>query len=300
MGYIGRDLVYGVFEKQLLVLVPGQNTYALTWQVGSSTSLLVVSGGQVLEPIQDFNVILDGKTINFTVAPTLRTYIIYLGRELEVAHHVGISPILNQFVATAGQTDFIVTINPNEIIAVYDAGIIVFVDGIQQIFGSDYTIAGNIVSFNSGLLLGQKVDIYVHGVERFDQYGELEWKAFAPVISSLGGMNVTSQQIYKAEYLTLRAKNVLNVRLKLDFKVDLGGTASNIIRYTLPNIGEVADECVPASININFYNDNILESGIQTWAGSGQFDIQRQHGINYLISNDVRFKIRAEYDILVP
>jgi hypothetical protein len=295
MSYIGKDLVYGVFEKQLLVIT-GSNTYALNWQVGSSTSLLVVTGGQVLEPIQDFNVILDGKTINFTVAPTLRTYIVYLGRELEVARPIGIRPVLNQFIATAGQTDFIVSIGPSETIAVDSNGIIVFVDGVQKIYDLDYTIAGNIVSFLlPGLTLGQRVDIYIHGVERFDVPGVFTWTDYIPTISSFNGMGVSNLEIFKAAYL----KTADSVKLKLDFSITLTGTPSNVVRYTLPAIGDVADECVPATVNINFHDSNILETGVQTWASVGAFDIERQHGINYILSTDVRFKIRAEYDIIV-
>lgn len=293
MSYIGRDPIYGVFEKQ--VLSAGSTQYILNWQAGSATSLLIVSNGQVLEPIVDYNLILDGKTIVFANPLANDAYIVYLGRELEVAHTIGIQPILNKFTGVTGQTTFNCLQTSTENIGIDENMVIVFVNGVQQTSGVDFSINGKQIIFTVAPVNGAAIDVYIHGVERFDQFGELEWKSFVPAIVGLGGMIATANVI-TAKYLEQNTKTGKLIKIKLDFICTFTGSLYNKVRYALPFEGTV-DEVIPAVVTIDCASENILETGVHTWGATNKCDIQRQHGINYVLNKEFRFKIRAEYDI---
>jgi hypothetical protein len=317
--YIGRNNIYGVFEKQVLDIQVGINEYYLSWQAGSASSLLVVTNGQILEPGVDYNLVLDGKTVIFTTVPNplVRTYVVYLGRELTVPRTLGIEPRLERFVGTSSDQDFTLSIGP-----VNSDSIIVFVDGVQKKNVDDFTITGTLLHFIIAPSLSSDISVYIHGVERFDsglltddcilpqhihddavitskiadgavswQKLSFVWVPWVPVLETFGGMTIVSSSIDKAVYMRQDDKHI---KIKLDFTCVFGGTVDNRVRYSLP-LSPTEDEICPAAINLSTLG--FLESGIQMWGGQANFDIQRQNGINYTLGESWRFKIRAEYDI---
>jgi hypothetical protein len=81
MAYIGRDPLYGTFEKQVLVPNGTDTLFTLDYIAGSTTSLLVVSGGVVKNPDIDYILAEGGRKIQFVSAPSTSFYIIYLGKQ---------------------------------------------------------------------------------------------------------------------------------------------------------------------------------------------------------------------------
>ena len=84
MAYIGRDPLYGVFEKQVLAPNGVLTSFTLDYLVGSATSLLVLDDGAIVEPGVGYTITNGGRTIQFTSAPAGNVYLIYLGKQLLV------------------------------------------------------------------------------------------------------------------------------------------------------------------------------------------------------------------------
>jgi hypothetical protein len=81
MAYIGRDPLYGTFEKQVLVPNGTDTLFTLDYIAGSDNALLVVENGSVLEPSVDYGLAEGGRKIEFSTAPQNPFYIIYLGKQ---------------------------------------------------------------------------------------------------------------------------------------------------------------------------------------------------------------------------
>lgn len=321
--YIGRENIYGLFEKQILNIQVGVNEYTLLWKVGSSSSILVVSNKEILEPMVDYSVVLDGRRLVFTVVPNPleTTYVIYLGRELSVARTVGIEPKLDQFIGDGINTTFNLSVGP----VVSDA-VIVFLNGVQQKLNDDFTVIGTIVEFSDPPPDTSNVSVYIHGVERFDssiledgsvleqhiatgavtstKIGDqsityekmnLDWVDFIPSFETFGGMIIApaSLNVNVAKYKRTTANTI---KVKLDFQCIFDDVEHNIIRYSAPLPISVTDEICPANVTLS--SDSILENGMQTWGTNQHFDIHRNNNINYTLGEVWRFKIRAEYDII--
>ena len=81
MAYIGRQPSYGAFEKQDLTPDSSTTTFALTYVVGSSSSILVSVAGVVQEPEVGYTISGGGANIVFTEAPTTgdNVYVQFLG-----------------------------------------------------------------------------------------------------------------------------------------------------------------------------------------------------------------------------
>lgn len=86
MAYIGRSPSYGAFEKQTLTADSVTTTFSLTYQVGSSSSILVSVAGVVQEPEVAYNLTSGGTQIVFSEAPTTSStvFVIYLGIATDV------------------------------------------------------------------------------------------------------------------------------------------------------------------------------------------------------------------------
>jgi hypothetical protein len=87
MAYIGRDPLYGVFEKQVLAPNGVLTSFDLDYLVGSTSSLLVVDDGAILEPGVAFTIVNGGRSIQFATAPAGNVYLIYLGKQLLVPRY---------------------------------------------------------------------------------------------------------------------------------------------------------------------------------------------------------------------
>ena len=81
MAYIGREPVYGAFEKQSITPDSSTTTFTLNHVVGSSSSILVSLAGVVQEPEVAYNLSGGGTNIVFAAAPTSgdTCYVIFLG-----------------------------------------------------------------------------------------------------------------------------------------------------------------------------------------------------------------------------
>ena len=81
MAYIGREPVYGAFEKQSITTDGSTTTFSLNHVVGSSSSILVSLAGVVQEPEVAYNLSGGGTNIVFASAPTSgdTCYVIFLG-----------------------------------------------------------------------------------------------------------------------------------------------------------------------------------------------------------------------------
>lgn len=84
MAYIGRDPIYGLFEKQVFTPNGVDTSFILDYLVGSAGSVLVVQGGVVRNPDVDYIINDGGRTIVFSTAPSSSFYVLYLGKQFLV------------------------------------------------------------------------------------------------------------------------------------------------------------------------------------------------------------------------
>jgi len=82
MPYIGRSPEYGGLEKQLITADGSTTEFALTYVVGSESSILVSVAGVLQQPGTAFNISGGGANIVFTAAPPSgsNVFVIFLGR----------------------------------------------------------------------------------------------------------------------------------------------------------------------------------------------------------------------------
>jgi len=87
MAYLGREPLYGAFEKQALTPDGSTTTFTLDYTVGSASSLLVSVAGVHQEPDVAYNLGSGGTQIVFTAAPSSSdtVFLVFLGIALEVA-----------------------------------------------------------------------------------------------------------------------------------------------------------------------------------------------------------------------
>jgi hypothetical protein len=179
--YIGSAGPYGVFEKQIIVGDSLQTEFDLIYQVGHPSSILVSTEGVLQEPSSAYTISEGGRKIVFSFPPLVgeRVFIIYLGRELSVPAVSGNFPIrirLEAPVLNGLDNDFnLLPYLPVEVQLLREEGTIVFLDGVELKFGTDWTLdvapdykVGNVIQFTSAPNALSVVDIYVHGIERSD------------------------------------------------------------------------------------------------------------------------------------
>ena len=87
MAYIGRDPLYGKFERQSLTADGSTTTYSLNYTIGSAASILVNVSGVIQEPGVAYTLGSGGTQIVFTAAPASgeTVYLIFLGVQTDVA-----------------------------------------------------------------------------------------------------------------------------------------------------------------------------------------------------------------------
>lgn len=98
MAYIGREPIYGVFQKQTITPT-GATTYNLDYAVSSATSILVSVGGVIQNPITAYDVNIGGTQIIFSEAPdtSADVYIIFLGERYTVPT-LGANTVVNSMI----------------------------------------------------------------------------------------------------------------------------------------------------------------------------------------------------------
>ena len=87
MAYIGREPIYGKFERQSLQAYGSTTTFTLNYTIGSAASILVNVAGVVQEPGVAYTLGTGGTQIIFTAAPasTDNVYLVFLGVQTDVA-----------------------------------------------------------------------------------------------------------------------------------------------------------------------------------------------------------------------
>jgi len=153
MAYIGRDLQYGVLDKQSFTANSSTTVFTLNSGVQNAKSLLVSVGAVIQEP--DVAYTASGTTLTFTSAPTTgdAVYVIYLGKELSSAS--GRDDITVETATSAGATTLALGSSP-----VNAQAIMVFLNGVTQVPDSDYTVSGSTLTFTTAPDSGMAIMVY--------------------------------------------------------------------------------------------------------------------------------------------
>lgn len=306
--YIGRDAVYGVFEKQTIAPNGIDSEYLLDYQVGGVASILVVYAGAVLEPGVGYALSDGGTKILFSFVPTLgfSLFITYLGKEIQTGLSLGAFPSLGQAIG-----DGVTTVYPTPLQPLTYPGTLVFKDGLHQRAYDDYTLSGPDVIFNVAPAFGAKLDLYVLGIERTDLVTvdplsitndkianfsitpnklNLTYTPWVPVLDTFGGMVIDSEDITEAEFMDQGTC----IKVRLQFTIVLSGTPDNKIRFSLP-VPNSGSTNVSGSVTIS--SSTTLENGIMRWGGTNVLDIYRQFGVNYDTNpTEYTVEVNLEYE----
>lgn len=152
-SYIGASPAYGIFQRQVFAGDGSTTVFNLDYTVTTPTQLLVSIDGIIQEPEYSYAVSFSNgsSTINFSEPPDLngRIWIIYLGRQLLVPTQALSSPHIDSFTGDGSTGTYTLTRTPS---VANGANMIVFVDGVYQIYGSsnNYTVSGESLIFNAG------------------------------------------------------------------------------------------------------------------------------------------------------
>jgi microcystin-dependent protein len=165
---IGTESGLGQLLKQDLTPDSSTTTFPLDFKVASPESLLVILGGVIQEPNEDYVLESSGSQIVFSTAPTtgFSLYLLYFGREVTIPRVAGQELIRNRFSGDGVTTNFPLSVS----YPLFEEGVIVFVDGVQQEYSNDWTLDNNTFEIVFGLAPtgGQTIDVYIHGVQRND------------------------------------------------------------------------------------------------------------------------------------
>ena len=194
MAYIGREPLYGAFEKQSLTADSSTTTFALTYAVGSSSSIIVSVAGVVQEPETGYNLSGGGTSIVFSAAPTTgdTIFVMYLGLARDTASFLSTGVITTQTLLderAAADDQFLIydtsaaalkKINSSNVVAasvsrtgtgdgstttftvtsgVTVANTMVFINGIHQRPTTDYTISGTTLTFGTAPAASDRIDV---------------------------------------------------------------------------------------------------------------------------------------------
>lgn len=165
MAFIGRDVTYGNFESQVLTPDSVTTSFALTFGVGAAGSILVVYGGIIQQPNVSYTLGNGGQSIVFSEAPVTGTtlYVVYMGKQMYTPRTVGNEVITQSFTGDGTTTIFTLSDNP-----VTTAGVLVFVDGVQQRVGSgnNFQVVGSTIVFSTAPDASAEIDAYILAKER--------------------------------------------------------------------------------------------------------------------------------------
>ena len=157
MAYIGRDIEYGVLEKQTLTADSSTVAFDLTY-FSDANGLIVSVGGIVQEPNVAYTVI--GSTLTFTEAPTTgdTVYVVYLGQEMVVST-ITPTDYMDYQVGTGDGSDTtpITTLNHSVSLA---QDIMVTLNGIRQVPSTDYSVSGTTLTFTTAPADGVAILVY--------------------------------------------------------------------------------------------------------------------------------------------
>jgi len=192
MAYLGREPVNGYYQKQALTTDGSTTTFALDYTVGTVNSILVQVDGVLQEPTSSYTIASGGTQIVFSEAPlaTDNTFIIYLGTGYDTAI-VGDSSFTHPELAerAASNDKFVLydtsagtvkTIQASNVVAstvqrdytgdgstaaftvtngVTENNILVIVNGLVMLPGTDYTVSGTTCTLTTAPSASDTIDI---------------------------------------------------------------------------------------------------------------------------------------------
>ena len=194
MAYIGREPLYGAFEKQSLTADSSTTTFSLNYTVGSSSSIMVSVAGGIQELETGYTLSGGGTSIVFTAAPTSgdTVFVVFLGLARDVADFLSTGVITSQTELAeraASGDQFLIydtsaaalkKINASNVVVasvsrtgtgdgstatftvtsgVTVANTMVFVNGIHQRPTTDYTISGTTLTFGTAPAASDRIDV---------------------------------------------------------------------------------------------------------------------------------------------
>jgi hypothetical protein len=303
MSYISKGNSYGLFEKQTITPDGTTDTFNLSFRPGQSGAILVVYAGTIQEPGRSYNLVNGGRQIKFSFVPDAgdQLYVLYLGRELAIPAVVGNYPVHITKVGDGINSAFSLLVNFTPV----EPAIMVFKNGTLQHHPADWTLDttdGVKIAFSSVPASGDKLDIYIHGVERTDlltvddasitaQKLNLAYTLYTPNISTFNGMSLSSPEISVSRYLTFGKY----CKVRLLFSATFGDTASNTVRFTLP-LENDGSGLVAGTATLS--TSTTLEHGVLRWGGLNEVDIKRINGVDFTVGEEWTFEIVLEYDLV--
>jgi len=192
MAYLGREPVNGYYQKQALTTDGSTTTFALDYTVGTVNSILVQVDGVLQEPTESYTIASGGTQIVFSEAPlaTDNTFIIYLGIGFDTAIVSDASFTHTELAERAASNDkFLIfdtsasavkTIQTSNIVAstvqrdytgdgstaaftvtsgVTENNILVIVNGLVMLPGTDYTVSGTTCTLTTAPSASDTIDI---------------------------------------------------------------------------------------------------------------------------------------------
>ena len=154
MAYIGRDIQYGVLDKQSFTTNGSTTVFTLDSGVKDAKSLLVSVGGIIQEP--DVAYTASGTTLTFTAAPAngLVAYAIFLGKTLESGGTRDQITFQSE-TGDATTTPFTLSATPANA-----QSIMVTLNGVTQVPNTDYTVSGTVITFTVAPANGMGILVY--------------------------------------------------------------------------------------------------------------------------------------------
>ena len=156
MAYIGRDIQYGVLDKQSFTTNGSTTAFVLDSGVKDAKSLLVSVGGIIQEP--DVAYTASGTTLTFTAAPAngIVAYAVYLGKELTTASGVRESITFQTGTGDGSDTTPITLSTAPE----NAQSLMVMLNGVTQVPVTDYTVSGTTLTFTTAPDSGMGILVY--------------------------------------------------------------------------------------------------------------------------------------------
>ena len=193
MAYIGREPLYGAFERQSLTADSSTTTFSLNYQVGSSASIMVSVAGVLQEPEIGYTLSGGGTNIVFAAPTSGETvFVVFLGLARDVGQFLNTGIITaqtllderanaaDQFLVFDASASALKKITASNVVAasvsrtgtgdgstttftvtsgVTVANTMVFINGIHQRPTTDYTISGTTLTFGTAPAASDRIDV---------------------------------------------------------------------------------------------------------------------------------------------
>ena len=156
MAYIGRDIQYGTFTtKQTLTADSSTTVFTLTQGVADANNLLVSIGGIVQEANTAYTAV--GTVLTFASAPVTGdpVWVVYLGKEASSAGASRDSITYQTGVGDGTTTPFALSSSVTT-----SSSIIVTLNGVEQVPGTDFTAYGTVLTFTTATDSADAILIY--------------------------------------------------------------------------------------------------------------------------------------------